>query len=514
MSIPARILRWYFGLSAFLLILGSLQVGYSLWPILTHSVRIRGRFPGSILLLLYFFTAGLIAGIAWWQMKRGRRFAGRWAVAASVFHFLVLPIGPIVTIAGLAVFLRRKQREAVQVEQPPEHTPKPGDGTSKYSQAAFSIISWGFAFAGFRWVDQLAAARGLTQFQGWLTGLTMLPLAIFLSVLFHELGHALGAWASDFQVRMLRVGPLALAKLEGKWRMELTSQPGGATGAFPTKTKGIRSGTLFMIACGPAASFVSGVICLVLFLSARNSPWQAAWDLLGTLTVLCLIDSVANLLPIGTANGGYSDGARLWQLALNGTWSQRILFQFYTGLSVTSDLSPADWPTHLVEECARVDEGSAGDPGSIMLAHAHFKIREEEERARHYYDLMVQHAPQWPQPVVNQAAPDFAFYEAVYKGDPGTARVWLERFKDKTLSDYWRAQAAIDGAAGELEQGRSAWYKGWSMVLQSPPRGSRLLDEHDFRLMAERWWPDLVSLVPARRTARTQALADPETVAV
>lgn len=512
MSIPARILRWYFGFSAFVLTIGCLQVGYTLLPIIAQVGRIQGRSRWTAAVWLYFLSVGLISGIAWWRMKRGHKFAARWAMAASLIHFLILPIGPIVTIAGLCVLLRKKQRQALQVEQPRKHTPKPGDGTSKYSQAAFTIVSWGFAFAGFRWVDHLAAAQGLTAFQGWLTGLTMLPLAIFLSVLFHELGHAVGAWASDFQVRMLRVGPFACIKLEGKWRFETSPHLGGATSAFPTKTHGIRSGALFMIAAGPAASFVSGTICLVLFLSARNSPWQSAWDLFGTLAVLCLIDSVANLLPIGTENGGYSDGARLWQLALNGTWSQRIIFQFYTGLSVTSDLSPADWPTQLVEECARIETGSSGDPHSILLAHVHFRLRGEQEQARAYYDLMVQHAPEWPKQILTQYAPEYAFYEAVFKEDVEAARSWFERCKDTKLSDYWRAKAAVHAAAGELEQGRAAWYKGWSLVLQSPPRGSRMIDEQDFRQMAERWWPDLVSLVPHRRTARTEALANPETV--
>ncbi|QOY88693.1 M50 family metallopeptidase [Paludibaculum fermentans] len=450
--------------------------------------------------------------MAWWQMKRGRKFAGRWAIAASIAHFLILPIGPVVTIAGLVVFMRRKQREALHVERPPEHTPKAGDGTSRFTQAAVYIVPWILAFAGFRWVGRLAAQLGLTAIQGPLTGLIVLPLAILLSIFFHESGHAIGAWASDFQVRMFRVGPFSVSKLEGRWRFEWAGLLGGATGALPTRPRGIRSGALFTIAAGPAASFASGTICLVLFLTARNAPWQPAWDLLGTLTVLCLIDSVVNLLPIGTEHGGYSDGARLWQLALNGPWSRRIVFQFYTGLSITGDLSPQDWPSDLVEDSARVEDGSSGDPGAILFALVHFRFRGEIERAEEYFNLIHQHAKHWPEKTVTQFAPEFSFYQAIYRGDAEAAQLWFDRFKDKSLSDYWRAKAALHGAKGELEDGRAAWYKGWSLVLQAPPRGIRLLDEHDFRLMAERWWPDLVSLVPVHSTAAQQPVIRREAV--
>ncbi|MGC4053359.1 MAG: hypothetical protein QM757_29000 [Paludibaculum sp.] len=60
-----------------------------------------------------------------------------------------------------------------------------------------------------------------------------------------------------------------------------------------------------MIAAGPAASFVSGSICLVLFLVCRKLALAIR---LGPVRharrAVSLIDSVANLLPIGTANGG------------------------------------------------------------------------------------------------------------------------------------------------------------------------------------------------------------------
>ncbi|MGJ5819041.1 M50 family metallopeptidase [Paludibaculum fermentans] len=462
----------------------------------------------------YFFVAGLMAAMAWWQIKRGRRFAGRWALAASIFHLLFLPIGPFVTLAGLLVFLRRKQREAIQVERPPDHTPKEGDGTSRFTQGAFFTVSWVFAIAGFRWVDHLAAQSGLTSTQGPLTGILALPLAILLSIFFHELGHALGAWASGFQVRMFRVGPFSFTKLEGKWRFGWAGLLGGATAALPSKAHGIRSGALFIIAAGPVASFVTGTLCLVLFLTARNSPWQSAWDLLGTMAVLCLIDSVINLLPVGTSNGGYSDGARLWQLALNGPWCTRIIAQFYTGLSITADLSPADWPTHLVEESARIEPGTSGDPHSVLLAFVHLRFRGETERARGYYDLINQYESKWPQKDVTQFAPELAFYEAFYNANAEAAQRWFERFKDQAISDYWRALAALHGVRGEFEAGRAAWHKGWSLVYQAPPSGLRLIDEQDFRWMAELWWPDLASLAPIRQVSPSPAITSREAVVV
>ncbi|MGC4053360.1 MAG: hypothetical protein QM757_29005 [Paludibaculum sp.] len=127
---------------------------------------------------------------------------------------------------------------------------------------------------------------------------------------------------------------------------------------------------------------------------------------------------------------------------------------------------------------------------------------------------MLQHAPKWPQPVLTQVAPEFVFYEAVYKEDPEAAKPWLEHCKDSKVSDYWRARAAVHGASGDLEQGRDDWYKGWSLVLQAPPRGCRLLDEHDFRLMAERWWPDLVSLVPVRRNTAMEVVTAEHVAAI
>lgn len=493
----ARILQWYFGAAAIFLTLGGAEVGRTLYRVSRVTTHGTPPFRPMVWILGYMISAGIFAGVAWWNMRRGGRFAAVWMLAVSLYHVMLLPVGPLATIAGLIVFLRRGQRHALRHKQPDGHHPKAGDATSRWSQGAFWIVQWGCVLAGYPLIARFARDLGLARPAGGLINYLDLPLAIVASIVLHEMGHAVGAWASEFQVKHFRIGPLAAIKLEGRWRVEWTAAfGGGGVAAVPTSDRRMRSRVLFFTAAGPVASALTGCVSLLLFLAAPGAFWEPYWSFFALLGLFGLSDAIANLLPVGIGGGVYSDGARLWQLALDGPWSRQILFGYYRGLSSTTMLSPADWPSDMVEEAARFSTSAGGGLYEILLAYCHFRLKGDQDRARAYFQTFAHQASKLPAAQAAAMAPEIAFFEAAYLGNLETARQWLVCSKDHSISDHWRAKAAVLALSGDLAEGREAWYNGWRMVAQAPPTGNRLLDEHDFRRMAERWWPDLVGLTP------------------
>ncbi|WP_321473694.1 M50 family metallopeptidase [uncultured Paludibaculum sp.] len=483
-------------MSAIFLTLGGAEVGRTLYRVARATTHGAPPIRPMIWILGYMISAGILAGVAWWNMRRGGRFTAGWMLAVSLYHVMVLPFGPLVAIAGLLVFLRRGQRHALRHKQPDGHRPKAGDATSRWSQGAFWVVQWGCVLAGYPLIARFAQDLGLVRPPGSLINYLDLPLAIVASIAMHEMGHAVGAWASEFQVCHFQVGPLTANKLDGRWRVEWIAALGGGVGAVPTSDRLMRSRVLFFTAAGPVASAMTGCVSTLFFLAAPGTFWEPYWSFFALLGLFGLSDAIANLVPVGIGGGVYSDGARLWQLALDGPWSRQILFAYYRGLSATTMLSPADWPSDMVEESARFAASSGGGLKEILLAYCHFRLKGNDERARLYFQTFAHRTSLLPANRASRMAPEIAFFEAVYFGNLTAAREWLERSRDRSISDHWRARAAVLALSGDLTEGREAWCNGWRMVAQAPPTGNRLLDEHDFRRMAERWWPDLVALTP------------------
>jgi hypothetical protein len=252
-------------------------------------------------------------------------------------------------------------------------------------------------------------------------------LAFPLLVGVHELGHVLGGVAAGFRVLLFMVGPLRVEREGERFQVRFAFKGalfGGLAACAPMDTRDLRRRTLWLIAGGPLASFVAGVLLLVMR-SVLDAPPVADTLLLVTGGISLLI-WLAAAIP-STAGGFYSDGARIIRLVRGGADVEReVACLAIIGLSM-GGARPRDWSPELVARAA------AGEPDTLfgvagrMYAHAHEMDAGRVDAARAHMQAAVEAAEILPK----QARPGLmlqaAFFAARVDRDPARAREHLER---------------------------------------------------------------------------------------
>jgi hypothetical protein len=112
---------------------------------------------------------------------------------------------------------------------------------------------------GGQWAD----AQNLTTRSGPLYFLEFLVAGLIVTLV-HELGHATVGMVLGLKLRALVVGPFNWRMREGKWEFQFlpakTLSLGGATGVVPTTLQHFRSNQICMIAAGPFANLICGLL--------------------------------------------------------------------------------------------------------------------------------------------------------------------------------------------------------------------------------------------------------------
>jgi hypothetical protein len=468
-------------------------------------------FWGQICFVALAFSAGATAFAVGRYPRRARQL---WLLT-SLLHLVFIPVGPIVGLAGLFCLTRPSFKEWIGSPKSPNHTsepvhqPLPGDGTNRKSQHLFDAATYVLYGVLFLLVRRWAGGQELTSGNAALPWIAAIPAAFALSVLIHELGHAAGAWACHFRLVDIRVGPIHCYHLEGRWRFQFVWAGfvgGGQVAALPTRPERIREGALFIIAGGPVASLLVGLTSGLLLISSPGAVWERAWTLLAALAVICLGDSVLNLLPIGLAQS-YSDGARLWQLSRRGPWCDHLVFGLYRGLSKTTMLSPLEWPEEEVIAAPAFEGTPLARLGDQGVAAFYFRLKGDPQRAEPYVRRVQDLLPRLNATQASHFSPEVVIFHAAYRNDLQEARRWAAFMNDHSISDYWLAQSALCGGEGLLQEGREALEKARKTRDSAPPSGFRTADESTFDFIARRWYPDLVSRMSSPSLQEVPAVA-------
>ncbi len=233
-----------------------------------------------------------------------------WASWVATIASLLLMIAGFPWLTGPGIFVLFALAGPPK-EQPQAHK-KSGNSAPWWISpisGALLIFGWGFLMRqGETW--GLAA----TIFRPW-----MLPIWLcgsLADITVHELGHTLAAWAVGFRVRSVCIGPLLISNHseEGRgceWQWKRLLVQSGYAGCIPSSDGGVRWNMIFILLCGPLISIIAGLGCFSLLLAAPGSAWEQYWEILGTLTLIFVVDSLVNLVPAGGL-----DGARLLHLFL------------------------------------------------------------------------------------------------------------------------------------------------------------------------------------------------------
>ena len=191
-----------------------------------------------------------------------------------------------------------------------------------------------------------------------MAAVVVISFPLFVGV--HELGHLLGGMAVGFRPLLFMVGPLRIERTGDRFRTKLTFKGamfGGLAACAPMDTRDLRRRTLWLIAGGPLASLLTGILFLALRPVLDAPAFPDALLLVAGLVSL-LIWMIASI-P-GTAGGFYSDGARIIRLLRGGADVEReVAVIAIMGLSM-GGARPREWSPELVARA------SAGEPDTIF----------------------------------------------------------------------------------------------------------------------------------------------------
>ena len=313
---------------------------------------------------------------------------------------------------------------------------------------------------------------GLPRFEPGISwGALVVPgivLVFYLTVAVHEAGHLLAGAFSGFRPCILIVGPLKLERVSGRWRMGANrSAPifGGLAAGVPIDAVNLRQRMIRLIAGGPLASLVSGLIAVVV-LAALKEPGPRitltgqdafGYILLLAFTLISLLIAFIALVP--TVTEGYtSDGGQILKFLKNSPEVEAEVALTAVSTSSLAGTRPRDWDAAMLARAMSLPGTSSKMPLALLLAHLHALDRGDVEEARRLLHASLagldQLARLWRTSILLQAAE----FSAMHDRDAASARRYLQQAGPGALvSEGARAlaEAAVlhaEGAPGVDER--------------------------------------------------------------
>ena len=287
-----------------------------------------------------------------------------------------------------------------------------------------------------------------------------LLVAIYLSTLAHESGHALAARLVNWQLLAIAVGPIAVRRTPHGPRLErnpLSRAWGGFVYAIPRDDHHLRRRRFVVVAGGPLASL------LLALLAAAASPAPTGNGLWPTLLLqmglMSLAIAVLTLVPY-RSRGLTSDGGQLLQLLRGGPRVEQRMAAHLLLTALVGGVRPRDLDDSLMARAL-----AATDPAEAIGAHylAYWRDLDRGDvvgAAAHLDATLAQRAATTPAAPASYGAAA-AYLTARHDPSPdapATAEGWLKLAAPPGSidSNYRRAQAAVHLAHGRAHEAPTA----------------------------------------------------------
>lgn len=297
--------------------------------------------------------------------------------------------------------------------------------------------------------------------------LAALPLAWWLVVLVHELGHLLGGRLAGMRPLMLFAGPLHVDFGADRTRLRYNRVAGtfGGLAACIPGADSTRRGYAALVAGGPLASLLLGAVLLPL--GVVLGDW--AGGMLFATGAVSVVIGCATLLPL-RAGGFMSDGGQLLGMARGDAETTARLALATLMAQSASGVRPRDWdPQLLLEATASADEPTLHLVSALLRASRAEDLEDTaqaEAQWRMVADLLADPGPGRIADASRRGAMvPLAAWIATAHDDADAARAWLEAgrggFGDPAVSAaaeaaVRRAEGDLDGAARALAEARAA----------------------------------------------------------
>jgi len=522
-----RTVRWIlcflFGLGA----LAFVRASISVLGVLVHGTQ--ADFPATALsggALAAVPALALVYVMACWTFLRGKPSARAWGMAASAtFLLLTLMIvyldrrdGALsvpgmahvelitlsVGVVGLIAFSRRDVSAFAPVAKPEQ-----GDGThvwvSRLTVVAAITATW-FALEGWeRW----ARGLGLPEPGALICQLELL-LAIPLMMFFHEAGHAAAAMTLRMKVCTFGMGPFVWSRWEGPWKFTFQRKqlcnPVGLTQVVPTRFDDFRWDKISQVAAGPVMSLLTGGVGGMLLLTAPGSPWEPAWYFLSVFATVSVVTALVNLIPF-RIGGGYSDGAKLYQLIFSEAWTGYYREQIAGYAQWVTPLRPRDSDAESLWRVARwLPWGNERVQFQMLIVAHYFDCGSYREAVR-VLEQTEAELRESPTKLSTHLLSVLVFYHAFLRQDAATARQW----RDRALREPSEMRKDSDSgslcalllAEGRRAEAEDAWVRAQAWAAKLPQSGGGDLERDVVRILRE--WLDQETEGVSPELAATEA---------
>ncbi|QNI30330.1 M50 family metallopeptidase [Alloacidobacterium dinghuense] len=446
-----------------------------------------------------------VFAMAWWTAFSEKDSARNWGIVASLVYLLlgvsVTAFSPAASkaqpswllsgigVAGLIAFSRR-DIAAPEGEKTSSQRSGPGDGTNPILDKLVWIVAVvGFWLAWSYGWERWARMEGLSLHPG-LQYLVEVLIASLAVVAVHECGHAVIGMALGMKLHAFFVGPFQWRVREGRWTFQFLPRKifdlGGATGVVSRSLEHFREYRVCMIAAGPFASLIFGLLAFGAAITAPNSGWESEFSLLAQMATLSLLAFVLNLIPIRSKNS-YSDGAQIYQILSDGPWGDYHRAMSIVGSTLVTPLRPKDYDIDAIQRAAAGI--THGLQGLLLRLYA----------CSYYLDCgrfaEASQALAEAEAVYQESASDipaelhaaFVFRVAFLRRDAAGARVWWERMEAKRPTrlnvDYWLARSALCWVENHLIEAHEAWGKCYSLARLLPHTGAYEFERHCIELL-------------------------------
>ncbi len=468
----------------------------------TITVTLRIAVITAIVVIL-----GIISGVAAWLIYREKSAVRSWGIAASIVTLLIsspfvylsfeadLPgflvyfsaAVMVIGIIGVVLFALRSN------PNPPGHSkgnePIAGDGTNAILNKVVWIIGTVFGLAGVNWWKGWGNAHLLPHQTGWTENLLIVPI-LAITILVHELGHAVAAVSVGMKISSFTFGPLDWRINNGRWKFSFSisrlRSVGGAVGVASTRADEPTWFRIWIATAGPFANLLLGAASAYLAMNAKGSPYENSWGMLADLATISIGTFILNLIPV-RVGGFYSDGAKVLQMLSGGVWADHLKLHYQTDSCRLTALRPRDYDLACIKRLAKNIETPLLELLCRLYALEYHLDRGEILDATDDLEQAVSASTGASASLTVELCTELVFAIVFLRRDVGAAQVWwlrMESLKPTRSSwDYWLAHSALNWIEGNLEVANESWAKGNLLAQQLPKAGAYEFDRHCFGLL-------------------------------
>jgi hypothetical protein len=276
-----------------------------------------------------------------------------------------------------------------------------------------------------KWSLAIGAALGLSvvllsgryQFGDPLLVLAFMAPAMYLLVLFHELGHVAAGLLVGFEFRRVLVGPCTFTHEPTGYRLRFHGGRwfgGGLTLMVPRSPDDLRQKFRLFVAGGP-------VVTLLLFVPAILFPWGAVG---GALLLTNLMLAASCLIPMET-RGYYTDAKIVGILSREGPEADRLAAVLYVMTLDGRGVLPKDWPPEVIGKLA-APGGRAYRAGARVFLHIHARYTAPDAELANALEQVLSVANELSGSFRQAYFSEAAFFQAVTNRNVERARAWLD----------------------------------------------------------------------------------------